>query len=320
MRSLFILLLSLALVAGLEAAYYGVRYLFERRSEELRRRLQALGQSGGLESSLLRRGRLAAAPTLDALLRAIRPARWAERLLESADSRLTVAQLWTYSGLAAIAALLLAMALRLPALPGLALVVGAGSAPTLLLSGAAERRARKLSEQLPEALDMMARSLRAGHAIGAAFQMVAGEMPEPVSVEFGRAFEEQRLGLPLEQAIMHMVDRSPRNRDLKILAISTIIQKETGGNLAGLLSGIAETIRARYRFQGKVRSLTAEGRASGFVLALLPIVFVVALQTLNPGYFAPLFTERLGNLILLYAATTWIGGVLWLYRLTKVDL
>jgi len=320
MHTLFIVLLSLALVAGLEAVYYGVRYLFQRRSEELKRRLQSLGQAGTPESTLLRRGRLASAPSLDALLRAMRPARWAERLLEAADNRLTVAQLWGYSSSLALGAFALSLMLRFPLMLVFLCTLGAAGTPTALLAAAAERRARKLSEQLPEALDMMSRSLRAGHAISAAFQVVAGEMPEPVGVEFGRAFEEQRLGLPLEEAIRHMTERSPRNRDLKILAISTIIQKETGGNLASLLSGIAETIRARYRFQGKVRALTAEGRASGFILALLPIAFAVVLQVLNPGYFAPLVSEPLGKVITLYAVATWIAGVVWLYHLTKVDL
>jgi tight adherence protein B len=320
MRTVFILLLSLAIVAGLEAAYYGVRHLLQRRSMELKRRLQSLGQAGTPESSLLRRGRLAAAPALDTLLRAMRPALWAERLLEAADSRLTVAQLWVYSASLAFGGFALTLALGFPFVLVLLVVGGSGAVPTLLLLASAERRNRKLSEQLPEALDMMSRSLRAGHAISAAFQMVAGEMPEPVSVEFGRAFEEQRLGLPLEQAIRHMTERLPKNRDLKILAVSTIIQKETGGNLAGLLSGIAETIRARYRFEGKVRALTAEGRASGVILSLMPVAFAFILGLLNPGYFAPLLTDPTGKLVTLCAVGAWLTGVLWLYRLTKVDL
>jgi tight adherence protein B len=212
------------------------------------------------------------------------------------------------------------IALRFAFFPMLLLVAGAAALPTLLLSVAANRRSLKISEQLPEALDMMSRSLQAGHANSVAFQMVATEMPEPVSVEFGRAFEEQSLGLPLEQAIIHMTERAPKNRDLKIFATSVIIQKETGGNLAELLAGLAETIRARYRFQGKVRSLTAEGRASGVVLAVMPIAFVATLQLLNPGYFKPLVEEPVGHSIIFGTAVAWVVGVVWLHQLTKVDL
>ncbi len=318
MRTVVIIVLSIALVAGLEAAYYGVRFVLRRKSEELRRRLQAVGK--GEDNTLLRKGRFAANPALDSWLRTIALARRAERLLESADSRLDVARLCAYSCAIAAAALGVSIALRFAFLPMLVLVAVAVALPTLLLTVTADRRGRKLSEQLPEALDMMSRSLRAGHATSVAFQMVATEMPEPVSVEFGRAFEEQRLGLPLEQAIVHMTERAPKNRDLKIFAVSVVIQKETGGNLAELLSGLAETIRARYRFQGKLRALTAEGRASGVALALIPVAFVVALQVLNPTYFQPLVEQPVGHTIILYTILAWVGGLVWLHRLTKVDL
>ena len=320
MRTAFIVVLSLALVMGLEAAFYGVRALFQRRAQELRRRLQAIGQGSAEGGNLLRAGRLAASPALDALLRNVPAARAAERLLEAADSRLTVAQLAAVSVSLTVAALAVSVALRLAPVAALALALVGLLAPTLLLALGADRRSRRLSEQLPEALDMMARSLRAGHATSAAFQMVATEMPEPVCVEFGRAFEEQRLGLSLEQAILHMTARAPRNRDLKIFATSAIIQKETGGNLAELLGGIAETIRSRYRFQGKLRALTAEGRASGVVLGVLPLAFFLVIQMVNPGYFAPLLGEPAGHAILTGALLSWLLGVAWLHRLTKVDL
>jgi tight adherence protein B len=319
MRTVFIMALSVVLVATLEVVYYGVRFAVRRRSEEIRRRLKAIGL-GEADNSLLRRGRFAANAALDSWLRSLALARRTERLLESADSGLTVARLWSISCAIAAGTCVCSIALGFAPLPTLFLAAAASALPTLLLVVAADRRSQKISEQLPEALDMMSRSLQAGHATSIAFQMVATELPEPVSVEFGRAFEEQRLGLPLEQAILHMTERAPNNRDLKIFATSVIIQKETGGNLSELLAGLAETIRARYRFQGKVRSLTAEGRASGLVLALIPIAFVAALQVMNPKYFEPLVTTPLGHTILFYTAAAWLAGVAWLRSLTKVDL
>jgi len=176
-----------------------------------------------------------------------------------------------------------------------------------------------MSEQLPEALDMMARSLRAGHALSASLEVVAREMPEPVAVEFGRAFEAQRLGLPLEQAIVQMTGRLPGNGDVKIFAVSTLIQRETGGNLAEILSNLAETIRARYRFYGKLRALTAEGRASAVIVAVMPFLVVLALRAVNPGFMNPLFSDALGHMFLAYAIVSWCVGVAWLYRMAQVD-
>jgi tight adherence protein B len=320
MRLVLTILLSVGLIAVLEGAYYAFHLVRERRSRELKRRLQALGATRAGAASLLRQGRFARSAILDAMLRPLPSAQRLERLLDAAGAGLTVAQVLGYSVVLLVGALLLTLAFGLPAMVAAMVTIAAGVAPVSLLLVSAGRRSRKLSEQLPEALEMMSRSLRAGHATIAAFQMVATELPDPVSVEFGRAFEEQRLGLPLDQAIVHLVERMPRNHDLKIFAVSTIVQKETGGNLAEILCGIAETIRARYRFRGKLRALTAEGRASAAVLGLLPFVLIIGLQLLSPAYFTPLFTERAGHLLLLYAVCTWAGGLLWLLRLTRVDL
>jgi tight adherence protein B len=320
MRTIYVLLISAGLVVVLESTFFALRLMVRRRSLEVAARLRALAAADAAYQGLLRRGRLSNSPGLAAVLRRIPLALRTERLLESADSELTVARLWGYSGLGAGAALVLGVALHLLLPIAVVLVVVGVLVPTALVWAAAARRSRKLSEQLPEALDMMSRSLRAGHAISAAFQMVATEMPSPVNLEFGRAFEEQRLGRSLDSAILHMTERSPNNRDIKIFAVSAVIQRETGGNFSEILQGIAETIRARYRFEGKLRAITAEGRASGFILSVLPIVFAALLLLVNPGYLTPLFADRSGHYIILYALLTWAAGVLWLYRLTKVAL
>ncbi len=320
MRTLFIIASGIAFVIALEALLSGFRYLSQRRTRDIRRRLQAVGEGSSSASGLLRSGKLARNARLAALLERLPLARRTERLLESADAQVTVAQLWSYS--AGLAAAPLAVGLGLGTSPGplLLLMLLGGALPTLLTMVAADRRNRAVSEQLPEALDMMSRSLRAGHATSAAFQIVALEMPQPVSVEFARAFEEQRLGLPLDRAVLHMTERLRRNRDVKILAVSVIIQKETGGNLAEMLSGIAETIRARYRFQGKLRALTAEGRASALILGLLPVGFVLLIQLVSPGFTSPLVAHPFGRVMALFGTVSWLAGLAWVYRLTKVDV
>lgn len=319
MRELLVLLACVAAVAALEGARQLLRWSAERRRDELRRRLDAVGREDA-GASLLRDRRLAAHPGLDGLLRAFPLALRLEKLLEQADSRQTVAQLVGWSALVAAAAFVASSLLGLGA-PVAVLSGGCGLlVPAALLRVARDRRSRKLSEQIPEALDMMARSLRAGHALTSAFEVVASEMPEPVAVEFGRAFESQRLGVSVEQAIVQMTERAPGNRDLEIFAVSALIQRETGGNLAELLGNIAETIRARYRFYGKLRVLTAEGRASGVVLGALPVLMLLLLSVINPKYLTPLFLTPTGQATLALAAVFWLTGLVWLYRLTQVDV
>jgi tight adherence protein B len=320
MRLALVILGSVAVLAALETAYFTVRWFTDRRAAELRRRLRAVGRDAQLDSVLLRRGRLAASPGLARILRVVPGATRLEALLEQADAPLTAAQVIVWSAAAVAVALVGAGVLRLGVVGLTVLPLAAAAIPTAALLVRRARRSRRLSEQLPEALDMMARSLRAGHALPASFQVVAGEMAQPISIEFARAFEEQKLGLSLEQAVVHMSARAPANGDLKIFAVSTVIQRETGGNLAEILDQIAGTIRERYKFFGKVQALTAEGRVSGIILGLLPIGVALLVSATNPGYLARLVDNPTGHRILVFAVVSWMAGVVWLHRLSKVDL
>lgn len=317
MKLLLVAMLSLALVGLGEAALQGGRFLSDRRGRELRRRLRSTSGPVTLDAELLRQGRFATIPSLDAWLSTQPLARRLEHLLEQADSRLTVAQLLASSAIAALSGALCGFWAGLAS--GLLLACAGGAAPTLLLIVARERRGRLLSEQLPEALDMMARSLRAGHALGSAFQLVASEMPEPISVEFARAYEEQRLGKPLELAVRAMAARAPSNGDLKLFAVSTVIQKETGGNLAEILDGIAHTVRERFKFFGKLRSLTAEARISAVIVSLMPLLMAAFLVITSPSYMAQLVTEPMGRMILAFGIGAWILGAAWFQKLTRFD-
>jgi tight adherence protein B len=318
-RSFLIALAALAVVALFEGVYHTIRFFTERRREELRRRLQDLGGSGTeAELSLLREGKFSSVPLLNDLLRGVPLFERLERMLEQAQVGLTVARLLLFSGLAAFGAGIIG-ALLLGPLPALVLAGLAGLTPTVVVYAVKERRSRKLSEQLPDALDMMARSLRAGHALTSAFKLVAGEMPNPVALEFARAFEEQNLGMSFPRAVVNMTRRSPGNADLKIFAVSVIVQKETGGNLVEILEKIAETIRARYRFYGKLATLTAEGRISGLVLGVLPIVTAGALLAVNPKYVSALTTGT-GRVFLAYAVVSWLFGLFWLRQMAKVEV
>ena len=166
---------------------------------------------------------------------------------------------------------------------------------------------------------MMARSLRAGHSLTSAFKLVAVEMPGPINLEFARAYEEQNLGVSFYRAVQQMIDRVPGNSDLQIFGVSVIVQKETGGNLVEMLEKLADTIRARYQFYGKLAALTAEGQMSGLVLGALPIATALFLMFVNIGYISALVTKPMGRAILAYTMISWFVGLLWLRQMGKVE-
>jgi tight adherence protein B len=320
MRALFIGVLTFAAVFLLEAVVHTVRFFGDRKQDELKRRLVQLGTPEAATFGLLRAGRLSASPVIDAILRGIPVTQRLEDLLEQAEIGITVARLLTYCGVSAL--VLFALGLLSAGGPILSLIllpVG-GALPIMVVSWQRSRRSRKISEQLPDALDMMGRSLRAGHALSSSFKMVASELPAPICLEFARAFEEQNLGLPFEKAIAQMVKRCPSNRDLKIFAVSVIVQKETGGNLVEIIEKIAETIRQRYRFFGKLDTLTAEGRMSSYILGALPILTAFFIGFTNPPYVMLLFTTKMGNSIFGYACVSWLVGFVVMRRMSKVTI
>jgi len=305
----------------LEALVYTMRFLGDRRKDELKRRLSALGSgtSGGPQLGVLRIGKLAQNPAIDALLRSLKLSARMEGLLEQTELEMTVAQLLAYMGIAG----LLGVALAILGSGGVLLIVLPllfGLLPLFFVLFKRSQRSTKLSQQLPDALEMMARSLRAGHALQSSFKMVATEMPTPVSIEFGRAFESQELGMPFEKAVADMTRRAPDNQDLKIFALSVIVQKETGGNLVEIIEKIADTVRGREKFQGKLRGLTAEGRMSSYIVGGLPFVSVLFMLVSNRPYLMGLFDETLGHYILGYGIITWSLGFMWMRKMIKVKM
>jgi tight adherence protein B len=313
---------GLTAVVLLEALVYTMRYLGDRKKDELKRRLSALGGGMGGPSTatgVLRIGKLAQNPALDAMLRTLKLSARLEMLLEQTELEMTVAQLLAYMAGGAMLGLALAvlgsggvMFIILPALFALM--------PLFFVMFKRNQRTARLSQQLPDALEMMARSLRAGHALSSSFKMVATEMPTPVSIEFGRAFEAQELGMPFEKAVADMTRRAPDNQDLKIFALSVIVQKETGGNLVEIIEKIADTVRGREKFQGKLRGLTAEGRMSSYILGALPFLSVMFMMFANRGYLMPLFEEDVGHYILGYGIISWCLGFLWMRKMIKVKI
>jgi tight adherence protein B len=157
----------------------------------------------------------------------------------------------------------------------------------VLLRSAKSRRIAKFSEQLPEALDVIVRGLRAGHPFRVAIGLAAREMPDPIGTEFGILLDEISFGLDQDVAVNHLYDRVGQE-DLSFVSTAINIQSQTGGNLADVLHNLSRLLRNRSKLQLKVRALTSEGRTSGVILSVLPFLLFGMLNYINPDYFAGL--------------------------------
>ena len=199
------------------------------------------------------------------------------------------------------------------------MVILLGALPLGWLLMRRKRRLNAFAAQLPDALEMLARSLRSGQSIGFGFNMVASEMPQPISKEFGRVFEEQNLGIPLDESLNGLTDRIP-NLDLKFFVTAVILQRQTGGDLAEILDKIGELVRDRFRIWGQIQALTGEGRLSGVVLLALPFVLFITVYQLNPDYVKVLFTDPMGKKMLFIAVVMQIIGALVIKKIVNIKV
>src|SRR5439155_8442339 len=178
-------------------------------------------------------------------------------------------------------------------------------------------RLKKFAAQLPDALELVARALRAGHSLGAGMHVVAEEMPVPIADEFGRVYEEQNLGIGVEDSLQGICERVP-NLDLRFFVTSVLIQRQTGGDLAEILDKIGYVIRERYRILGQVKALTAEGRLSGVILLALPFVLLLMMLYIKPDYVAKLWEHKLGIQMAVGALVLQLVGALVIKKIVNI--
>jgi tight adherence protein B len=184
------------------------------------------------------------------------------------------------------------------------------------------KRARRLAqfeERFPEALDLIGRAVRAGHAFTTGLEMVAKESSEPVSGEFRATFEEQNFGLPLRDALLNMAERVPLI-DVRFFVTALLVQKETGGNLAELLDELSRLIRERFRIYREVKVRTAQGRLTAGVLIALPFLMLIVMQLLNPDYVRVLWTDPIGPIMLGVAAGLQVIGSLVIWKIVHIEV
>jgi tight adherence protein B len=172
---------------------------------------------------------------------------------------------------------------------------------------------------LPDTIDLLGRAIRAGHPLSAGLKMVADESTQPIQGEFRRSFEEQRFGLPLDDSLMAMSDRVGLV-DVRILTTAILIQRNVGGNLAEILDNLAYTIRERFKIRRQLRVYTAQGRMSGYVLALLPVAMGCVFYLLNPAYIKILFTDPAGKLAMAVAVVMQLIGFYWIRKIVDIEI
>ncbi|HVS35385.1 MAG TPA: type II secretion system F family protein [Gemmataceae bacterium] len=193
------------------------------------------------------------------------------------------------------------------------------SLPWLWLWNKRRVRLNKFAAQLPDGLELVARALRAGHSLAAGMHVVAQEMPAPIADEFNRVFEEQNLGIPIEDSLKSMCDRVP-NLDLRFFVTSVGIQRQTGGDLAEILDKIGYVIRERFRILGQVKALTGEGRLSGVVLIGLPFALFGFMLNMKPDYVEALWTTDMGRMMSGVAIVLQILGALCIRKIVNIKV
>jgi tight adherence protein B len=240
-------------------------------------------------------------------------------LFDQADTKLTPALFFAVSvGLAAAGGAVSAYSgIKLALAPIMAAI--SSSLPLMWLIWRRRRRMKAFSVQLPDALELISRALRAGHSLQAGFSLVQEEMPSPIGIEFGRVFEEQNLGIAMEDALNSLTERMP-NLDLRFFATAVILQRQTGGDLAEILDKIGHLVRERFKIWGQVQALTGEGRLSGAVLLGLPPALFLAVYKLNPSYIMMLFTDPMGKQMLGGAIVLQVLGALTIRKIINIKV
>src|SRR5436305_2536853 len=240
------------------------------------------------------------------------------KMFEQADANIKPSALFGISlGLAGLGAALSVWAVNIYVAPVGALLCF--SMPWLWLYVKRANRLKAFAGQLPDAMELIARALRAGHSLAAGMHVVAEEMPAPVSKEFGRVYEEQNLGIPLEEALKNMCDRVP-NLDLRFFVTSVAIQRQTGGDLAEILDRIGHVIRERFKILGQEKALTGEGRLSGVVLIALPIGLFMMMLGMKPDYIELLWKDPMGVKMSIGAVVLMLLGAIAIKKIVDIKV
>jgi tight adherence protein B len=320
-----ILIAFLVLVVVAAAVFVGAS-LFDQRSAQARLIKERLAEERkGPESiaqeelALIRDEQLSEIPAIDNLLRRSSRVSEIQNVLSQAGMDLRAGNFLGISAIAGVAATIIAYVLtKKIEFAWIAMLVGF-LLPYSYISYKRTKRFQKFDELFPEAIDTLARAVRAGHAFTTALEMITDEVAEPVSGEFRQLYEEQKFGMPVRDALMNLTQRVP-SVDVKFFVTAVMLQRETGGNLAEILDNLSYVIRERFKIQRQVRVYTAQGRLTMALLMGMPPIIVVVMMTLNPGFIRPLFVDPIGHTLLVAGITLQTVGYFVIRKIIRIQV
>lgn len=310
-----------AVFAGVLVIVLGAYFVLVVRDEQaLLDRLAPKGQkTRALKGVLKPEEKMSDVPAIQSILERSGPLSTPLRvLLEQSGLRLNVATFLLLSAVLALGAYLVLQTLTGLALLGLFAGIVGGLLPLVYVRRARDKRMLKFEEQFPEAIDLIARALRAGHALPTGLGMVADELPAPVGTEFRILFDEQNYGLTLTDAMRNFGARVPV-LDARFFVTAVLTQRETGGNLAEVLDNLASVIRERFKVKRQVRVISAHGRITGWILACLPPALAVATLFLNPAHLGTLLQDEIGIRMIITAVVLQAAGTLAIRRIVNIE-
>lgn len=315
------LIIFLASVIVIEMSYYAYRTVKNPNYRRVRGRIKELTSDMGQDEipDILRRRVLSDVPFLNRCLHFIPKFERLERLVRLSNTKYSLGFFVLLTLLLSSSGYLVTRTIRLQFTLSAMVSATLGTIPFLYLSMKKKKRMIKLLSQLPDTLDLIARALRAGHSFSTGMKLAADEFDDPIGPEFSETLDEINYGISVADALIHLASRLDCN-DLKYFVVSVILQRETGGNLAEIMENIAHLIRERFKFQGKVRALAAEGKISAIILCLLPFVVITVLSFLNPEYEKILITDPYGRIMAIISACLMALGIFSMKRMTDITV
>jgi tight adherence protein B len=305
----------------IEFSAYAIRIIRYPDRAEVRRRLRksVLPEAAQLDRDIVKKKILSDVPFLNQFLTALPGVDRLDLLMMQANVKYTMGFFLLLSAaLGMTGYLTVALLARNPAL-ALALAAAAAALPYLTLRSKKNQRMVRFEKQLPDGLGLIARALRAGHAFTSGMKLAAEEFVDPLGPEFAETLDEINFGVSVADALKNLSVRVDCP-DLKFFVVSVILQRETGGNLSEIIEGLAHLMRERFRFRGKVRTLSAEGRLTGKILVAIPILMFVAMYLLNPDYAGQLVHDPAGRMMAAVAVGLMVVGGLVIKRILKLDV
>ena len=315
-------LIFIAVVLLIEGAYLIWNSSKGPEAERIARRLRVMSAGNNASEknhSIIKKRLLSNTPGVQRFLLEVPRISALDRFLLQSGLSWSVAEFLGITLATCMVAYFSASYFALAQLSSVGLAVAAAVLPYQLVKRAAGKRLHRIEEQLPDALDLMSRALRAGHAFPTALKMVGDEMNNPLASEFRAAFDEVNFGISMADALTNLATRVP-STDLRYFVIAVLIQRETGGNLAELLEKISCVIRGGYSFQRKLRTLSAEGRLSAVVMSSVPLVLGLGLYAFAPELIGELFKNPKGVSLLYDSAIMYIVGFLWVRRMVRIKV